>query len=59
MEGYRTLKQALDTLFETIDLNSRNLHEGKTSAIVTLIFRNIDGVNTEISAAPKRSPSIN
>ena len=50
MEGYLTLKQALDTLFETMDLNSYTLHEGKTGAVFTLRFRIIDGVNTQTNA---------
>ena len=42
MEEYRTLKQALDMTFDTMDLNSWTLHQGNSGLIFTLRFHNVD-----------------
>ena len=52
MEGYKTLKQLMDTLFDTMDLTSYTIHEGKLGTTCTLRFRE-NGGDTKVDTQTK------
>ena len=52
------LRHTLDALFETMDVNSWTLHENKTSSVIILRFRDVDGdtkTNQRTSSFRKKS----
>ena len=58
MAGYKMLRHTLDTLFETMDVNSWTLHENKNSSVITVRFCNMDGetkMNPKTTAFRKKS----
>lgn len=52
MENHRILKQAMDILFETMNLNSWTVHEGSKGTVCTLRFCSLDG-DTDVKSVPK------